>query len=73
MATAYEFHDATGDEHTELSFDVDGRFATYEGLHVTIDDEGVKHLVVSLSVKGNDAPAEEAPVEEAPLEVTTDE
>lgn len=67
MTTIYELHQAAGHEHIEISFDVDGRFARHTDTGVSVDDEGVKHIVLSLSTK----PQAEETGEES--EVTVDE
>lgn len=56
MADIYSLQQAAGTLHRELSFDVDGRFATYEGVRAE-ERDGVLHLVVVLSTKSDGDPA----------------
>lgn len=50
MADIYSLQQAAGTVHRELSFDVDGRFAAYEGVRAE-EVDGVLHLVVVLSTR----------------------
>ena len=67
MPSLYELEQAAGTAHRELSFDVDGRFVHYVGVSVTEGDDGVLHLVVSLTEKSAEEPAA-ADEETAPLD-----
>lgn len=63
MADIYSLQQAAGTVHRELSFDVDGRFATYEGVRAE-EVNGVLHLVVVLSTKPADTTGEPVSVDE---------
>ncbi len=72
MADIYELQQAAGTLHRELSFDVDGRFATYEGVRAE-ERDGVLHLVVVLSTAEQTTHDEEPPAFEVEPEPEGDQ